>query len=321
MKILGTGSYLPEKIVTNDDLSEIVETNDEWIRSRTGIGGRRISEGKLTSDLAVEASKRALEDAKMNPEQLELIILATMTEDEILPNAACQVQKKLGAVNATCFSMNAACSGFLFALNTANAYLSSGMYRNALIIGAETLSKLIDWSDRSVCVLFGDGAGAMIVTADENRYIAVTGSDGLKGDVLGAGKLAMNNYWYQESEQLITDQYYMTMNGQEVFKFAVKQVPQAIKEVLEKAEVSLEDVDTFLLHQANERIITSVAKRLGVDIGKMPMNLQSYGNTSAATIPILVDEVRKAGGLKEGSKIVLSGFGGGLTWGASYMEL
>ena len=319
MKILGTGSYLPEKIVTNDNLSEIVDTNDEWISTRTGIKTRRITEGETVSDIASKAAAIALEDAKLAPEQIDLILLATMTGDAAMPNAACLVQKNIGAKNAACLDVNAACSGFLYAVNLANACLVSGMYKNILVIGAETLSKIIDWADRSTCVLFGDGAGAAVVTGDlTKRYVSETGADGTKGDVLKAGDLGVGNFIVRREEKL---NYYMTMNGQEVFKFAVKKVPECISSLIEKAGVSLEEIDYFLLHQANVRIIASVAKRLGVDMKKMPVNLDRYGNTSAASIAILLDEIRREGKLAEGKKIILAGFGGGLTWGAAYLEL
>jgi 3-oxoacyl-[acyl-carrier-protein] synthase-3 len=322
MKILGTGSYLPKRVVTNDDLSKLVDTTDEWITSRTGIKERRLTEGETASQLAAGAAKKALESANVSPEEIDLILLATMTADQAMPNAACLVQKAIGAVNATCFDINAACSGFLFALNTANAYLVSGMYRKILVIGAETLSKVVNWDDRSTCVLFGDGAGAVVVEADEKKYVAVSGSDGVKGDVLNAGKIALQNFLTDTEEELLREEdYYMTMNGQEVFKFAVKTVPESIHQVTEKAGVAVESIDCFLLHQANVRIISSVAKRLGVDMEKMPVNLSSYGNTSAASIPILLDEVFRSGTICAGSRVILSGFGGGLTWGTVYMEL
>jgi 3-oxoacyl-[acyl-carrier-protein] synthase-3 len=322
MKILGTGSYLPKRVVTNDDLSKLVDTTDEWITSRTGIKERRLTEGETASQLAAGAAKKALESANVRPEEIDLILLATMTADKAMPNTACLVQKTIGAVNATCFDINAACSGFLFALNTANAYLVSGMYRKILVIGAETLSKVVNWDDRSTCVLFGDGAGAVVVEADEKKYVAVSGSDGVKGDVLSAGKIALQNFLTDTEEELLREEdYYMTMNGQEVFKFAVKTVPESIHQVTEKAGVAVESIDCFLLHQANVRIISSVAKRLGVDMEKMPVNLNSYGNTSAASIPILLDEVLRSGTIRAGSRVILSGFGGGLTWGTVYMEL
>lgn len=323
MKVLGSGHYVPHTIITNDDLSKIVDTNDEWISSRTGILTRHISDGEKASDLATKAALHAIEDAGINATDIDLLLLATMSPDSMLPNIASIVQKNIGAVNATCFDINAACSGFLFALNTANAYLVSGMYKNILVIGTETLSKFVDWSDRSTCVLFGDGAGAMIVTADDTKdYCCVTGSDGEKGEVLtGAETLLKNMLVNNDSEGIKTDNYYMQMDGQKVFKFAVTMVPECINQVLEKVSVKTEDIDLFILHQANVRIISSVAKRLGVDMAKMPVNLDKYGNTSAASIPILFDELKKSGALKDVHKIVISGFGGGLTWGATYMEL
>ena len=323
MKILGSGHYVPKTIVSNDDLSKIVDTNDEWISSRTGISTRHISDGEGVSDIASKAAMLALEDANIDVNDIDMILLATMTPDCMLPNNASIIQKNIGAVNATCFDINAACSGFLFALNTANAYLTSGMCKNILLIGAETLSKIVDWSDRSSCVLFGDGAGAMVVTADDTKaYISVTGSDGAKGQVLTGGATLLKNMLVNADEtNIMTDEYYMHMDGQEVFKFAVTKVPECINEVLEKADLSADDIDYYILHQANVRIISSVAKRLGVSPDKLPVNLNKYGNTSAATIPILFDELRKDGTLKDAKKIIFSGFGGGLTWGASLVEL
>ena len=265
----------------------------------------------------------AIEDANIDVTDIDMILLATMTPDSMLPNNASIIQKNIGAVNATCFDINAACSGFLFALNTANAYLSSGMYKNILVIGAETLSKLVDWSDRSSCVLFGDGAGAMIVTADNTKaYHSVSGSDGSKGHVLTGGVTLLKNMLVNKDEtNIMTDEYYMHMDGQEVFKFAVTKVPECISAVLDKASLTADDIDYYILHQANVRIISSVAKRLGVSPDKLPVNLNKYGNTSAASIPILFDELRKDGTLKDAKRVVFSGFGGGLTWGASLVEL
>lgn len=322
MKILGSGHYAPHTIVTNDDLSKIVETNDEWISSRTGIRTRHISDGEEASDLAAKASLEAIKDAGLNVEDIDLILLATLTPDEMLPNCACTVQKKIGAVNATCFDINAACSGFLFALNTANAYLVSGMYKNVLVIGTETLSKVTDWSDRSTCVLFGDGAGAVVVTADDSKaFYSVSGSDGAKGTVLTGSATPFKNMLITTELEKEVSNFYMHMDGQEVFKFAVTKVPECINQVLDKAGKSAEDIDMFILHQANIRIISSVAKRLKVDDDKFPVNLDSYGNTSAASIPILFDELRKSGKLDGINRVILSGFGGGLTWGATYIEL
>lgn len=323
MRILGSGHYVPKNIVTNDDLSKIVDTNDEWISSRTGISTRYISDGEGVSDLASKAALLALKDANISATDIDMILLATMTPDSMLPNNASIIQKNIGAINATCFDINAACSGFLFALNIAHAYLSSGMCKNILVIGAETLSKIVDWSDRASCVLFGDGAGAMVVTADDTKaFYSVSGSDGSKGHVLTGGATLLKNMLVNSEEtNIMTDNYYMHMDGQEVFKFAVTKVPECINEVLTKANLTAEDIDCFILHQANVRIISSVAKRLGVSPDKLPINLNKYGNTSAATIPILFDELKKSGSLDNAKRVIFSGFGGGLTWGASLVEL
>jgi len=322
MKILGTGSYLPDRIVTNDDLAKIVDTNDEWISSRTGIRERRISTGDTTAALGSKAAINAIKDSGISPLDIDLILLATMSPESALPNISSKVQSMIGAINATCMDLNAACSGFIFALNTANAFLLSGMYKNILVIGSETVSKVIDWSDRSTCVLFGDGAGAVIVTNDTSKkYASITGSDGVKGGVLSGGSTILKNFLTNTDEPALNNDYFMSMDGQEVFKFAVTKVPECILEALAIADVTVSDIDYFVLHQANIRIISSVAKRLKTDIDKFPVNLTKYGNTSAASIPILLDEMNKDNLLKEGQKLVLSGFGGGLTWGASYIEL
>ena len=275
-KIIGTGSYVPAQIVTNDDLSKIVETNDQWIRSRTGIGERRIATDDSTSDMAAKAAARAIEQAGIDPEEIDLIILATSSPDYCFPNGACEVQAKVGAVNAACFDISSACTGFVFALSTAHAYISSGLYKTALVIGADLLSKLVDWTDRSTCVLFGDGAGAAVVTAAENGIIGLNmHSNGAKGGVLTCGSRSTGNFLLGKKPEL----GYMTMEGQEVFKFAVKQVPECIKEVLEETGNTAEDIDQFIIHQANYRIIESIAKRLKVDLEKFPVNMEHYGNT------------------------------------------
>lgn len=317
-KIIGTGSYLPSRVVTNDDLAKVVDTDDEWISSRTGIKERRIvdNENEETAYLASMAAKAAIEDAGISPEEIDLILLATMSPDQVLPNVACEVQEAIGAVHAVGMDLNAACSGFVFALNTAHAYISSGLYKNILVIGAETVSKAIDWEDRSTCVLFGDGAGAVVVTASETgSYEMVMGADGTKKDALTCKCRPMNNLFLKGSEL-----EYIKMAGQEVFKFAVKTVPECVTQVMEKANVTAEDIKFFVLHQANQRILSSVAKRLNVSMDKVPMNVEKYGNTSSASIPILLDELNKKGLLQKGDKLVLSGFGGGLTWGASLIE-
>lgn len=318
-KIIGTGSYLPDKIVTNDALSEIVDTSDEWIRSRTGIKARHLvsSEAETTLSMAVAAGRAALEDSGTLPEQLDLILVATVSSDFITPSTACMVQKELGASHAVAFDINAACSGFLFALNTADAYFQSGIYKNALIIGVETLSKVIDWADRSTCVLFGDGAGAVVAAASEEGMIAsIQGSDGTGGDILICKNRSNHNPYFS----LGTDLDYLFMNGQEVFKFAVKKVPECILSLLQEAGITAADVDHYLLHQANYRIISSIARKLKLPLEKFPSNVDHCGNTSAASIPILLDEVHKAGTFSEGDLLLLSGFGAGLTWGAALLR-
>lgn len=316
-RIIGTGSYVPEQIVTNDDLAKIVETNDEWIRSRTGIGQRRIATEDSTSDMAAMAAGRALESAGIGPEEIDLILLATSSPDYCFPNGACEVQGKIGAVNAACYDISAACTGFVFALNTAHAFISSGIYKTALVIGADVLSKLIDWKDRGTCVLFGDGAGAAVVQASETGILGINmHSDGTRGGVLTCGSRTNGNFLLGKKPEL----GYMAMDGQEVFKFAVKKVPECINELLSDTGVSADEIRYFVIHQANYRIIESIAKRLKVSLDRFPVNMEHYGNTSGASVPLLLDEINRKGMLKPGDKIVFSGFGAGLTWGAVLLE-
>lgn len=331
IKIIGTGSFLPETIVTNDYLSTIMETSDEWISSRTGIKERRLAKTETTASMSAEAGKRALEEAGLKAEEVELLIVGTLTGDYVTPATACEVQAAIGAVNAVAFDINAACSGFMFSLHTAFAYLKSGIYKNALVIGAETLSKIMDWNDRSTCVLFGDGAGAAVVRAfgeesvnemlaDNTRTGGILGfeqmSDGERGMVLSCRGRQNNNPLVKNSADL----GYVAMDGQEVYKFAVTKVPESINRVLKDAGLTPEDIKYFVLHQANIRIIQSVAKRLHAPMEKFPISLDHCGNISAASVPILLDEVNKKGLLKKGDKIVMSGFGGGLTWGTCVVE-
>ena len=316
-RIIGTGSYVPEQIVTNDDLAKIVETSDEWIRSRTGIGERRIATLDSTSDMAARAAQAALEQAGVGAEEIDLILLGTSSPDHCFPNGACEVQARIGAVNAACFDISAACTGYVFALNTAHAFISTGLYRTALVIGADVLSKLIDWSDRGTCVLFGDGAGATVVLADDRGILGMNmQSDGAKGGVLTCGSRSNGNFLLGKKPEL----GYMAMDGQEVFKFAVKKVPECITKVLEDTHTSKDEIAYFVIHQANYRIIESIAKRMKVDIERFPVNMEHYGNTSGASVPLLLDEMNRAGKLKRGDKIVFAGFGGGLTWGATLLE-
>ena len=314
--ICGTGSYIPVHTMDNNDIAQLVETNDEWIRERTGVVKRHIIQEETTVSMAADAARKALENRNVSAEEVDLILVSTISSNVILPCAACEVQKAIGAVNATCFDLSAACTGFVFAYNTAVAYLASGMYRTVLIIGSESLSNLTNWKDRGTCILFGDGAGAAVVKAAEGKlYRAVTHSDGFKGEALTCTSRHNRNW-----EEIPLEETYMQMDGQAVFKFAGKRVPEAVKEVLEKNNMTAEEIDYFILHQANKRIVEAVAKRLDVSIDKFPMNLQEYGNTSSASIPILLDEMSRDGRLKKGQKIILAGFGAGLSWGATILE-
>ena len=317
-KICGTGSWAPLKVWDNNDLARMVDTSDEWIRERTGVVQRHIAEeNEDTVTMASRAAQRALEDADIKAEEIDLIIVATISPTEIMPCVACRVQEKLGAEKATCFDLNGACTGSLLALNTAQAYLSQGIYQTALVIGAEKLSALTDWTERGTCILFGDGAGAVVLKAEESgRYAQVTQSIGKKG---GALTLRSRNQIQYETDPKAKETY-IQMNGKEVFTFAVSKVPEAVKNLLSREKVPCEDIRYYLLHQANERIIRSAARRIGEDISKFPMNMDEYGNTSSASLLILLDEVKKSGKLQRGDKLILAGFGGGLTYGASLIE-
>ena len=314
IKIIGTGSAVPEQVVTNDDLAKIVDTNDEWIRTRTGIEERRIaSAGSGTSHMAAEA----LAQAGISAKDLDIIILATSTPDCCFPSGACEVQAAIGADRAVAFDISAACSGFIFALHTVHSFFKAGIYQTGLVIGADTLSKIIDWQDRSTCVLFGDGAGAAVVRAEENGTLHMTmGSDGSKASALACTARTTDSFLTGKKPEL----GYMTMDGQEVFRFAVKTVPEAIRTVLSEGGTHIDEIKYFVLHQANYRIFESIAKRLKISMEKFPTNLERFGNTSGATIPILLDEMNREGKLERGDKIVLAGFGAGLTWGATLLE-
>ena len=318
MKIIGTGSCLPERIVTNQDLAEIMDTSDEWISTRTGIRKRHIATEETTTSMSVVAAKRALEDAGVKPEELDLIIAATVSSDQIIPMLSAQVQAEIGADNAVAFDINAACSGFLFDMAIADAYMKAGGSKKALLIGAETLSKLMDWNDRSSCVLFGDGAGAVVVSDEEDCVLGmVQGAKGKDGMVLSCVNRNTSNPFSGKEPAPLS---YVHMEGQDVYKFAVKTVPAAINEALEQAGVAADEVSYYILHQANLRIIESVAKRLDQPMEKFPTNIQDCGNISAASVPILLDKVCKDGMIKARDKIVLAGFGAGLTWGACVLS-
>ncbi len=319
--VIGLGMHVPKKVLTNHDLAKIVDTNDEWIMTRTGIKERRIAEpGTTTSDLAYEAAREALHQAHLNPKDLDLLIIATTTPDMLFPSAACLVQRRLGAKSATCFDLSAACSGSIFAMITAQQYLMTGRYRNALVVGAEVISSFIDWTDRSTCVLFGDGAGACVMAPVERGGILATdmGCDGQAADMLympGGGSKHPPSH--SSVDQRL---HFLKMNGTELFKLAVRRMGESAKRVLEQAGISRQHVECFIPHQANTRIIEAVAKWADLPLEKVYMNLQRYGNTSAASNLIALYEVIQEGRIKRGDHIVMVAFGAGLTWGSILLQ-
>lgn len=316
--VCGTGSSVPAQVVTNNDISLLVDTNDQWIRERTGIINRHIVREETTVSMAVDAGRKALDDAGIPAEEVDLILVSTISSNVVLPCAACEVQKELGTGHATCFDLNAACTGFVLAYNTAAAYLELGIYRTALVIGSESLSNLTNWKDRGTCILFGDGAGAAVLRRSEGQsWWPVTHSSGKEGGALTCRSRRESGYGIAKEEK---QEYLMQMDGQAVFKFAVKKVPEVICEMLLKNQTEKEQIRYYILHQANRRIVESVAKRMGEPIEKFPMNLQDYGNTSSASIPILLDELHRKGKLSKGDRIVFAGFGAGLTWGATMTQ-
>ncbi len=299
--ILGIGSYVPEKVVTNKDLEKIMDTNDEWIRTRTGIEERRIASDDVdTSHMAAEAAKRAIEDAGIDAEQIDLILVATVTPDRSFPSVSCMIQEQIGAKNAAAMDISAACAGFMYGIITAGQFIQTGTYKYILVVGSDKLSKITDWSDRNTAVLFGDGAGAAIIgPVSEGRGIL---SFELGAD--GAGGM-----------HLYKDEY-VIMNGREVFKFAVRQMGDSCMRVLEKAGLTKEDVHFLVPHQANIRIMESARQRLELPEDKMSTTIKQFGNTSASSIPIALVEERKNGRIHDGDVVIMVGFGGGLTWGA-----
>ncbi len=323
VSILGTGSYVPESIVTNDDLSKIVDTNDEWITTRTGIKERHISGGERTYQLGAKAVNAALDKAGKSSEEIDLIICATITPDEMMPATACRIQEEIGAVNAAAFDISAACSGLVFGITVASQFIKTGMYKTVCVVGAETLSKVVDWTDRSTCVLFGDGAGAVILGSSENVTNEIVAesmvSNGSKGDILTLNTVPFRNLLVDDTADF-TDSY-MHMDGQEVFKFAVKVMTSQIKKVTDMAGITLDDIDYIVPHQANVRIISFAAKTLGVDEEKFYINLQKYGNTSSASIGIALDELFRSGKVRKGDRIILTGFGGGMSAGAVLVQM
>jgi 3-oxoacyl-[acyl-carrier-protein] synthase III len=310
---------VPERVMTNQEIEQIVGTNDEWIQSHTGIRERHVaSDEQTTASLAVDASVRALEVAGLDPDDLELIIVSTSSPEHIFPATACTVQDRLGATKAGAFDLSAACSGFIFALNVATQFIRAGALKNVLVVGAETLTRMVDWTDRNTCILFGDGAGAFVLQAgDEPAGLvsAVMHSDGSGGDLLSvpAGGSQLPASIYTVTEKL----HYIQMNGREVFRFAVRVMAQATQEVLKMAQMTLDDIKLIIPHQANQRIIEAALHSLKIPVERCMIDLDRYGNTSTASIPIATCEAVEQGRIKAGDKIVFVGFGAGLTWGAA----
>lgn len=319
-KIRFTGAYAPERIVTNDELSQFVDTSDEWIKTRSGISERRFSQEENTSDLAAKAAKNILEKGGIDPLEVDLIIVATVSGDYTTPSTACLVQAKIGAQNAVAFDVTAACSGFVFGMSVADKFIKTGVYRNALVIGAEVLSKYLDFQDRTTCVLFGDGAAGVYLERGEDGGILAEdiGSDGEKGMCLTAGHVAPSNIINGKERN---KDVYIGMDGRAVFEFATKQTPKCIKNLIEKAGIDIESIRYVIPHQANSRIIEVISRKTKISMEKFYLNMYYYANTSSASIPNALNEMMEKGMLKEKDRIILAGFGGGLTWGSMLIEL
>ena len=312
-RIAGTGSYLPRRIVTNAEFSQRLETSDEWIRARTGIAQRHIAdESQASSDLALEASRAALQAAGARPEDIDLIIVATSTPDFIFPSTACLLQAKLGATDCPAFDVQAVCSGFVYALSTADKFIKSGQHKCALVVGAEVFSRILDWNDRGTCVLFGDGAGAVVLRASDTPGIH---SSVLRADGRHAGMLSVPG---NVSGGKIIGSPFLQMVGNQVFKFAVKVLDEVGRETLALAGAGVEDVDWLIPHQANVRILDATARKLGIPPEKVVVTVDHHGNTSAASIPLALDEYVRAGRIRPGDRLLMEGVGGGFTWGAVY---
>jgi len=324
-EIKGTGAYLPEKVLTNDDLSKWIDTSDKWIYKRVGIKKRHIaSSSEVTSDLAAKAALKALEDSSLSPIDIDLILLATTTPDQLLPSTATQVQRKIEAHNAAALDISAACSGFVYGLTIADQFIKSGFYKNILIIGAELLSRFTNWEDRSTCVLFGDGSGAVVLSAKHTEN-----DIGIKHSVLGADGFAPQDWLNIPAggsalpanvETVRNNLHYINMNGKTIFKFGVKIIPEIVNQLLHQNGYSINDIDLIIPHQANARIVTAAAHQLGIPVEKFFMNIDKYGNTSVASIPIALNDAREQNKIKKGDKIIMIAFGGGLTWGSVLYE-
>lgn len=321
--ILGTGSEVPGKVVTNRDLEKIVDTSDEWITVRTGIRERRVlEEGKGNADMAFHAAKRALEDAGMEGKELEAIVMGTVTPDYPFPSSACVLEDMLGARKAFSFDVNAACSGFLNALSVADSFVRSGKIRNALVVGSDALSRLLNWQDRTTCILFGDGAGAVVLGASDNGNGGIL-STKLRTDGSYAKTLyvpAGGSLKPASRETVQANQHTITMNGKEVFKVAVRSMEEISRQALDEAGVGIDRVSLVIPHQANRRIIVALAERLGIPMDRVVVNLDKYGNTSAASVPVALDEARRQGRIKKGDIVLLNAFGAGFAWGAAVIQ-
>lgn len=321
-RIIGTGSYLPQKILTNQDLEKMVDTTDEWILTRTGMKERRIAEAaEYTSDMGLKAGRQALEAAGIYAEELDLILVATLTPDYVFPSTACLLQSRLGATKAAAFDLQAACTGYIYALSMAKAYIESGIYKNILIVASEKLSSIVDYTERNTCILFGDGASACVVsnTGSGLHIEDVTlGADGTMADLLilpaGGSRLPAS------AETVRQGQHYLQMDGKEVFKHAVRRMEAAAKETMDKAGLQEKDIAWLIPHQANIRIIESLAKRFSVPMEKVFVTIHKYGNTSASSVGIALDELIRQGMLKDRDHLLLAAFGAGLTWGSSILR-
>jgi len=321
-KIVGIGSYAPPKVLTNKDLEKMVDTSNEWIIGRTGIRERHIADDKTAnSDIGLEAAKKALEDAQVKPEELDLIVVATVTPDFVFPATACLIQDRLGAKKAAAFDLEAACSGFIYSLSVAKGFIASGEYDTVLVIASEVLSKITDWEDRATCVLFGDGAGAAVLkAAPEGQGILSTylRADGGNWDLLRVP--AGGSRTPATHDSIDKRLHYMKMEGNKVFKIAVQSMQEAALEGIKRAGIKTEELSLLIAHQANARIINAVAKRLGLPPEKVYINLDRYGNTSAASIPLALDEAVKKGKIKKGDLVILVAFGGGFTWASAVIK-